>query len=257
MVGKFLCIILIILVYQRATFAAHPLITDDAGTQGKGKFQIELNSEFTYDKEIGLGGTTREAGGEVAAIVSYGIIDSIDVVLVIPYQWTRQKEEGTVISDEDGISDISLEGKWRFYDKNDLSFALKPGITFPTGNEDRGLGAGRATYSIFFITTKELDPLAFHLNLGYARNENRIDERKNIWHASLASEVEIVDGLKAVANIGIERNPDKSSSTAPAFILGGLIYSLLENLDIDLGLKVGLNKPEIDYSILAGVALRL
>jgi hypothetical protein len=36
-------------------------------TQGKGKFQIELNGEFTYDKEIGLGGTTREAGGELSA----------------------------------------------------------------------------------------------------------------------------------------------------------------------------------------------
>jgi hypothetical protein len=55
------------LVYQAAAFAAHPLITDDAGTQGKGKFQIELNGEFTYDKEIGLGGTTREAGGELSA----------------------------------------------------------------------------------------------------------------------------------------------------------------------------------------------
>jgi hypothetical protein len=256
LIRKSLFIIPIILLYQAGAHAAHPLITDDTGTQGKGKFQIELNGEVTFDKEIGPGGKTRETGGEVAAIVSYGMIDSIDIVLGVPYQWTRLKEEGTVISDEDGISDISLEGKWRLYDTDGLSFALKPGITFPTGNEDRGLGAGRATYSIFFITTKELDPLAFHLNLGYARNENKIDERKDIWHASLASEVEIVDGLKAVANIGIERNPDKSSSTAPAFILGGLIYSLLENLDIDLGLKVGLNKPEIDYSILAGVALR-
>ena len=126
MVGKFLCITLIILVYQSAAFAAHPLITDDAGTQGKGKFQIELNGEFTYDKEIGLGGTTREAGGELSGIVSYGIIDNVDIVLGVPYQWTKVKEEGVTISDEDGISDISLEGKWRFYDKEGLSFALKP-----------------------------------------------------------------------------------------------------------------------------------
>lgn len=26
-----------------AVFAAHPLITDDTGTQGRGKFQIEVN----------------------------------------------------------------------------------------------------------------------------------------------------------------------------------------------------------------------
>lgn len=36
-------------------FAAHPLITDDTATQGKGKFRIEVNSEFTYGKVSGEG----------------------------------------------------------------------------------------------------------------------------------------------------------------------------------------------------------
>nr|NIN00664.1 transporter [candidate division Zixibacteria bacterium] len=228
------------LIYPSVAYAAHPLITDDTGTQGKRKFQVEFTGEATYDKETDLDGKTRETGGELSAIVSYGIIDNIDIVLGIPYQWARVKVDGVTVSDEDGLSDISLEGKWRFYDKERLSFALKPGITLPTGNEKRGLGAGRATYSMVFITTKEIKKLAFHLNLSYTRNENKVDERNDIWHASLASELEVVKDLKAVANIGIERNPDKSSSTDPAFLLGGLIYSLLENLDIDLGFKVGL-----------------
>jgi hypothetical protein len=244
------------LIYPIVVYAAHPLITDDTGTQGKRKFQVEATGEATYDKETDLGGKTRETGGEFSAIVSYGIIDTIDVVLGIPYQWARVKVDGVTISDEDGVSDISLEGKWRFYDKDRLSFALKPGITLPTGNEERGLGAGKATYGMVFITTKEIKSLAFHLNLGYTRNENKIDERKDVWHVSLASELEVVRDLKAVANIGIERNPDKSSHTDPAFILGGLIYSPLENLDIDLGFKVGLTKPETDYSILAGIVLK-
>lgn len=42
----------------------------------------------------------------------------------------------------------------------------------------------------------------------------------------------------------------------PAFILGGLIYSISKNLDIDFGIKGGLNKPETDYAILAGIAWR-
>lgn len=38
-------------ILSSASFAAHPHITDDTGTQGKGKFQLEVNSEFAYDKE--------------------------------------------------------------------------------------------------------------------------------------------------------------------------------------------------------------
>ena len=92
--------------------------------------------------------------------------------------------------------------------------------------------------------------------MGYKRNENRNNERIEIWHASAASELEVLKDLRVVVNIGMERNPDKTSNIDPAFILGGLIYSISKNFDIDFGIKGGLNKPETDYAILAGIAWR-
>lgn len=248
--------ILFLPLFSNSVFAAHPLITDDTGTQGKGKFLLEVNSEVNYDKESEAGVKSKTTGGGVGTILSYGIIDNVDIVLGIPYQWFKVKEDGETISREKGLSDISLELKWRFYEREGWSFALKPGVTFPTGIEKKDLGTGRVTYGMFFITTKEIDPLAFHLNLGYTRNENKLDERKDIWHISLASEWELIKDLKLVANIGVERNPDKTSNRPPAFILGGFIYCIAENFDIDIGLKGGLNKPETDLTILAGIAWR-
>ncbi len=110
--------------------------------------------------------------------------------------------------------------------------------------------------SLFFITTKEMEPWTFHFNLGYLRNQNAVGERTDLWHASLACEWEFVEGVKAVANIGAERSPQRSSSIPPAFILGGMIYSLAQNLDVDLGVKGGLTRTEPEYSILAGIAWR-
>ncbi len=244
-------------------FAAHPLITDDAGTQGKKKFQVEVNSEFNYDREKEEGVKTKETGGEVATILSYGILDHIDIVLGMPFQWFRIREENdeTTKHRESGVADLSLELKWRFYEKDGLSFALKPGITFPTGNERKGLGNGRPSYGLTFITTKELGKWAFHVNLGYLRNEYKLREdreanRKDLWHVSLASEVEALKDLKLVGNIGMERNQEKASNRHPAFILGGLIYSISENMDIDVGIKSSLNKPETDLTILTGIAFR-
>lgn len=259
--------IVVVLLWSGLAFAAHPLITDDAIIQGKGKFQVEVNSEFSYDKEkkfnedAGDWATEKTTGGEVATILSYGITDSADIVFGLPYQWEKTKEDGTVTSDVDGISDISVELKWRFYEKDGLTFALKPGITLPTGDENKGLGNGRAAYGLVFITTKEIECWAFHLNLGYTHNEYKLQEdkdanRNGIWHISLASEVEVLKDLKLVANIGMERNPDRTSNTHPAFILGGIIYSVSENFDVDFGIKGGLNKPETDTTILAGLAIR-
>jgi hypothetical protein len=69
--------------------------------------------------------------------------------------------------------------------------------------------------------------------------------------------VEVVKDLSVVANIGAERNPDRNSNTDPAFILGGVIYAVSEGLDVDLGVKAGLNKTETDSTVLAGITWRL
>ncbi len=132
---------------------------------------------------------------------------------------------------------------------------MKPGNSFPRAYDDKGLGTGKFGGQIFFIASQEVEPFAFHVNLGYIRNENDADERENIWHASVAAAWEIVKDLSLVANIGVERNPDGEADDDPAFLIADY-YSIAENLDIDLGVKYGLTDSEADISALAGLAFR-
>lgn len=246
-----LVVFLSYLLSVSAAFAAHPLITDDAGTQGKGKWQVELDGQYEHEHESG----EKENNSELSTVVTYGITDRIDLVLSIPYQWLRcQDSEGT--TRENGFADTSFEAKWRFYEKEGLSLAIKPGITLPTGNDQKGLGTGKVAYKTFFIATKELAPWMFHFNLGYYRNENTQGDRKDIWHASLASEYLLMKGLRAVANIGVERGDDPATGSNPAFLLGGLIYSISDAFDIDAGYKYGLTRSEADHAILVGLTFR-
>ncbi|OPY88515.1 MAG: hypothetical protein A4E72_01318 [Syntrophus sp. PtaU1.Bin208] len=234
-----------------AAFAAIPLITDDTGTQGKGKFQFEVLGEYDHDKEDGIKGETQG----ITASLTYGILDPVDIVLSVPYVFWRDKESGCT-EKEDGLADLAIEAKWRFFEKKGFSFALKPGVTLPTGDEDKGLGTGRANGYLFLIASKEADPWAFHLNLAYIRNENKYDERRDLWHVSLASSYEIFKPLKLVGDIGMEKNPDRCSSIDPAYLLGGFIYSPLENLDFGLGIKGGLTETESDLAVRGGITWR-
>ena len=245
------------------SWAAHPLITDDTGTQGKGKFQLELNGQYDWDKENSEDVSVKTTGGQAMAMLSYGIAENVDLVLSMPYLWGQVKEnymhkKGSEITvfDEKGIGDAALETKLRLFEKNDLSLALKPGISFPTGNDEKGLGTGRIGGHLFLIGSKELGSWAFHANLGYIRNENKVNECKDIWHASLATTYEVIKNFKLAADVGVERNPDKDDNNDPAYIIGGVIYSINENFDVDLGVKGGLSKSETDISALAGVTLR-
>lgn len=247
---------LVFLFLACPSWAAHPLITDDTGTQGKGKFQLEINGQYDRDKENVGGVSVKATGVETAATLSYGIVDNVDLVLSLPYLWGREKEDGVVVYDEQGIGDAVMEAKMRLFEKDKFSLALKPGISFPTGDEDKGLSTGKIGGQIFLIASQEVEPFALHANLGYIRNENDADERENIWHASLAATCEVVKDLNLVANVGMERNPDDKADDDPVFFVGGIIYSISENFDVDLGVKVGLTDSETDISALAGIAIR-
>ena len=253
--GVVLCAVLLL---PASAWSAHPLITDDTGTQGKGKFQIEINGQYNSDTDTIAGASVKSTGGQAATILSYGIVDSGDLVLSLPYLWSKVKEDGVITSDEEGISDATVEIKWRFFEEEGLSFALKPGISLPTGDENKGLGAGRTGYHVFLICSKEAAPWSLHANLGYSRNENSevVDELKDIWHASLAATYAVSKNLKIAANIGIERSPDKASDNDPAFLIGGLIYSLGEQFDIDAGVKSGVTSSETDLALMAGTTYR-
>ena len=119
-----------------------------------------------------------------------------------------------------------------------------------------GLGAGNSTYYVYFIGSKELKPWSFDANVVYIRNENKIDERRDLWSVSLAVTVGITKGFKLVADTGVESNPDKSSDALPAWILGGFIYSPMEDFDIGLGLKKGLTSSASDVTIRGGLTWR-
>jgi hypothetical protein len=179
----------------------------------------------------------------------------VDIALGVAY-WFLHARDDVSTESANGISDLAIEAKWRFYENNGLSFALKPGFTLPTGNEDKALGNGRPTYYLYFIASKEINSWVFLANLVYLRNDNKSDDRNNIWRASLASTFQIIKNLKLVGDIGLATNPERSSSIPTAYILGGFSYSLKDNFDIGLGVKGGLTKPEADISVRGGITWR-
>jgi len=233
-----------------AAQAAHPLITEDTGTQGQGRFQLELTTEHGYNDED----YAAEHDRNLTATFSWGARDNLDVIMTLPYQRVSSDASGDVET-HSGRSDIGLDLKWRFFENDDFSMALKPGLTSPTGDETVGLGAGKSAYSLYLVTTFELKPWAFHLHVGHLHNGNVADEREDIWHVSFGGWRE-VGKLKIVGDIGTNANTDKEAGTDPAFLIFGAIYSVTDDFDLDAGIKKGLTNPETDYTLLAGVAFR-
>ena len=260
MIKRIVLVALAMLLCSGVSYADHPLITDEAETLDRGEVEFELNGEMSFDHEDGA----KERETEISGRMTYGLIDNLEMEIEVPYAWVRQEEDE--ISRAEGFGDIEFEFKWRFYDEDDLNLALKPSVSIPTGSAKKELGAGKISYGLMFLASKEFDnlDLAFHFNLGYMQNEvidlgeeEGGEDRRGLWHVSLAAEKGIVRNLTAVANIGMERNPDRESDTPAAFILGGLIYNISKHVSVDFGIKGGITSPEPDVAYLAGMTWSL
>jgi opacity protein-like surface antigen len=232
-----------------ATTAFAALIPDDAETVGQGGVVLELNTEYGYNKESGV----RERGGEVEAALTYGLLDHLDLVLAVPYQFGRDVEEG--------VADVTVELKWTFYHAERGHYALKPAITLPTGDEDKGLGNGKVSYGLTFIASRHFEPADLHLNLGYVHNEFKLAtdkdaNRDDLWQASLTAVRELTEGISLVGSTAIERNGERGKKNQ-AYGLVGVIYALTDNLEVDLGVQAGLNRAATDWTVLAGLAWSL
>jgi hypothetical protein len=156
---------LILLCWTVPALGAHPLVSDDTGTQGKGKTQIEITGQYDRGDEEGL----KTEIWEAKATLIYGLFAPVDLILEAPYNWISTKNDERIT--QDGFADLLVALKWRFFEQNGLSFAIKPAVTLPTGDEEKGLGNGRASYGFGFITTYAKDSWAFHLNLGVTHND--------------------------------------------------------------------------------------
>jgi hypothetical protein len=220
--------------------AAHPLITEDTGTIGAGRWQLEL---------FGEAGNAAGTGARLDrddAVLSYGLARNLDLQAGLP--WIHERTSGA--------GDARLDLKWRFLERGDLSLALKPGVSFPTGNDQAGRGAGRAGWGSQFVASYDYAPAAFHLHLGYQRHRNEIGERESLTHVSGAVELRAAPGLRVVADVARDTNPDPAQSRAERYVVFGVIWSVTRDFDVDVGVKRGSGSAELREAILVGLAAR-
>ncbi len=242
--------LVIVMAQPAGAHAFHPLITDDTGTYPEGHWKFKLVGKYEHDETE----TQKLSSTKITLALVYGITDKMDIDIGQPYAFKRKvANEAT---EHAGITDTEIRLKWRFYDRDGLSFALRPSLTLPVGDETKVLGTGKATGALFLFVTKRVAPFAFHFNVGYERNENKIDARLDLYHFSAAAEYEAAKGVSLVGEVGIDRNIDKSSNTPPAYTTVGVIYSPAKKIILDLGLRVGLNKVAPDYAILPGIVIK-
>ena len=209
--------------------AYHPLLTEDTGTQGAGKRQIEVSVDATRDRASASRST------QTNLIATYGLTPKVDVQLGTSH--VRHESR-----------DTSLELKWQVLEADGWTMALKPGVTVATG--------GRANYGAVAVVGYESGGWEFYGHLGARRNRNTRGERGALYQVSASTIWEARERFWLVAEAGVLRQPDPAVRSQPEFLGVGLIWGPTKDLDLDLGWRRGVNATASERTLDAGITLR-
>ena len=237
--------------FGASAYAAHPLLTEDTATQGEGNSQLELTVDAFRDRLAG----TDVRGVQSTALYSYGVSRTADLQIGLPYLRVAENGEDARALAR-GSSDLSVDLKWRFIERDAVSVGFKPGITLPTGDEEKFLGAGHVTWGALLVGSYESGAVAFHSHAGYRYYDNVVDLRTSLWHFSIAATWQVVDPLKLVADLSRDTNPEPGSSSHLDYLIIGAIWTPVKNLDLDIGYRHGTSGAALDRGVLAGMTLR-
>jgi hypothetical protein len=225
------------------SFAAHPMLTEDTGTQGKDRFELELGFERVREGDA--------HAFEFGPQLSWGVLDNLD--LIVRPTWLDLRGSATSAR---GLGDTALDVKWRFLEDGPWSFGLRAGLDLPTANEGKGLGTGETGYHGVLIATWAIEPLAVSANLGVLHVGNLPLQRRDLALATCSVVWEVREGFKLAAEVNTASNPDPDRSTWPTVARIGVIWSLNKYWDVDAGYQAPLNHAAPDAAILVGATLR-
>lgn len=168
-----------------------PMLTDDPGTPGNGKWEINLG----WTAEQSPGSTVF---GAPQMDLNYGIGDRVEVTYFATY--LRDEEDGVT---KWGMSESEIAAKWRFIDGGDhtLQVSVYPEIDFltPGSHSDRrGIADGNTTYVLPFEFQRDYDLVSVDVDCGH---DFGTGPDKDGWFGGLCLGKEVVKGWELDAEI--------------------------------------------------------
>ena len=229
-----------------AVHAAHPLQTEDTGTQGAGNLEIENGlSRTRYDA------TTLTI---YQPQLSLGLATTLDAIVQPSVERVQTSGQGTV----SGFGDTSVDAKWRFWSSDPVSLALRAGVALATNEHGLGLTHGTTSEHGLIALTWYHGPTVVHADVGltYVPRGPATPARRVMTGASVALMQRLDEHLNLTVDASFGQSPNPHMTSWPGTILAGAIWTVRPGLDVDLGWQRSVDDRPVTRTWLAGLTYR-
>ena len=227
-----------------AAFAAHPLQTEDTGTQGARN--VELENGLSRARFDGTTLTTYQPQ------VSMGLAPTVDVIVQPSLAWLQAPAQAAV----SGFGDTNIDAKWRFWGSDPWSFGIRAGLQAPTSQHGLGLPRGQVSEHALLAATWDAAPTTVHANVGVTRVPRAPGTRATVAHLSAALMQALDERLILTLDGEVDQDPDPSRKAWPGSLLAGAIWTARPGLDLDVGYQRSFSAQPANRQWMAGLTYR-
>ena len=228
-----------------SSFAAHPLQTEDTGTQGAGNLEIEnglqhsrfdSTTQTTYQPQLSL-----------------GLATTLDAIVQPAYIWQHTPQERA-----SGLGDTNVDAKWRFWGSDPLSLAFRGGVALATNEHGMGLTHGKSSEHGLIALTWDHSPTTVHANVGitYVPRAPATPARRAMTSVSAALMQQVNERLILTIDSTFAQAPNPHKASWPGTVLAGVIWTARPGLDIDFGWQRSVDDQPVTRTWLAGLTYR-
>jgi hypothetical protein len=235
---------LAIICFPLGVLAGPPILTDDTGTPGPGKW--ETNMGFTVDKrrETTLYNTP-------ALDLNYGIGERIQLNYSVSWIVLDTKDA----AEKNGLGNSEVAVKWRFLDedKNGMALSIYPRFIFnnPVSSADRGFVDKGTVFRLPFQMEKKIGMIIINPEAGHDFRQEGGDN----WLYALALKYDEIKGLEVLAEVfGTADNDFKKQENV---VNVGIRKDVSENFSLHASLGRSLRRASDQPTLLSYVGLQL
>ena len=231
--------------------------TESPYTVDAGHFQLETDL-FAYSRET-EGNSQSESFAAVSLNLKIGLLNQVDLQIGInPYLYNRNRDTSLeTLESASGFGDVVTRLKINLLgnDSGSVAFAVMPFLKLPIGSDRISNG---------YLEGGVLFPLAFQLPGGWGlglmtefdilRNESSVGHHVDFVNSITVSH-DIIGALAGYVEFFTVAST-QSDSGWQGFADFGFTYGLTENLQLDVGVNIGVTRSAPDWGPFLGLAFR-
>jgi hypothetical protein len=195
-----------------STFAGPPFRTDDPIPVDYHHGEIYLFSTGTRDSD-GTGGVGP------AVEFNYGILSDTQFHVIVPMAYDAPRDEASHF----GYGDTEIGVKYRLVHETDElpAIGVFPLVEIPTGDQDKGLGNGKAQYFLPLWLQKDFGKWTTYGGGGYWINPG--SEKKDYWFSGVLLQYSFSDAFYLGAEIFYQTADTDDGGGSSGFNIGGSV----------------------------------